>query len=65
MKCSPPLNPNKTKSRLLGATSSLRDMTEKSCSKIKDSMPKDVYVFNVMAVGDIKLASADLFDVQS
>ena len=65
MKFLPPPNPNKTESLRLGATSSLRAITEKVCSKNKDLMPKNVCVFNVMEAVDIKVASANFFDVQN
>ena len=65
MKCFPPLTADKSERRRLGAKSTLRSISEKSCKKIGSTMPKDMCIFDVMVTGDVKLASPELFDADN
>ena len=65
MKCLPPPTTDKSERRRLGAESTLRSIAEKACSKIGDAMPKDICIFDVMATGDVKLATSELFGVDN
>ena len=63
MKCLPLPTSDGSERCYLGSKSILSSIAEKSCSNVGDAIFKDACVFNVIAVGEIKLVFSELLNV--